>query len=511
MHRFLADNERKIVAALLLLLFLQAAYTAYAKSPTYDESHHSTAAHYYLKTGNYTFDVEHTPLKTVAALPFLYRNLSTPRCFMCVDSYGDQYENALFYSRIIIIAFSLLLGFFVYLWAKKLFGLEAGMLALFFYTFEPNIIAHSALFTSDLLATAFIFISSYYFWAFLSNSKWKNVLVFGLAFGLALISKFSALLLFPIYAAVFLIYAALRRERIAPFIPKFFAALVISLFTINASYLFSGTFTKLGDYNFNVLNTLKNEYTSWVPVPLPRYYLEGMEVARWHSEGGHFGWYAFLMGEYSKMGWWYYFIVAFLIKTPVTTLLMLSLFLAVFFANRLYKNPSYYFLLVPIAAFVIAISFFNHVNIGLRYILPVYPFIFVAIGSLYSFFSKSSFRMNILIFLLVFYLLSSLSIFPHYLAYFNELVGGPENGHKYLIDSNLDWGQDDKLIEEYAKTHAIIKNPGCSPVKGLIAVNANSLRGIFDDYGINCYRWLRENYEPVDYVGYSWLVYNITE
>jgi len=514
--RFLKVNEKKIVIILLSILLLQSLLSIPVTSPTYDESHHSTASHYYLRTGNYTFDVEHPPLKTIAALPLLFYNFSTPKCFLCTDIYGDKYESALFFPRIIILIFSLILGFFVYLWAKRLFSVEAGLMALFFYVFDPNILAHSRLFTTDIIGASLIFISAFYFWAFLKDASWRNAFFVGITFGLALIAKFTAILLVPaylIFLVIFLICNSIRLDRRSAklVIEKLFIILAASLLIVNSAYLFVGTFTRFGDYNFgSSMKGLQNTFTNLVPLPLPKYFVEGLDVAKTHSETDHFGWYAFLMGEHQIKGWWYYFIIAFLIKTPISTLLLFLLFISLFFLCRFYRNPDYYFLLVPVALFMFIFSFFTHVNIGLRYILPVYPFIFVAIGSLYNFFVKNRFGSDVLILLLMFYLISAISIFPHHLAYFNELIGGPKNGYNYLIDSNLEWGQNDRLVDEYVKATGAIKNPGCNPVTGIIVVDANNLHGIFDRSHIMCYKWLRNNYNPIDYIGYSWLVYNTT-
>ncbi len=108
------------------------------------------------------------------------------------------------------------------------------------------------------------------------------------------------------------------------------------------------------------------------------------------------------------------------------------------------------------------------------------------------------------------YVAASVAIFPHYLAYFNAFAGGPLNGWRYLIDSNLDWGQDSAAARRaYVKRSEtrVIQDPG-GPTVGRILINVNSLVGLKPQQA-NRYAWLRENFEPVDHVGYSWHVYDV--
>ena len=149
----------------------------------------------------------------------------------------------------------------------------------------------------------------------------------------------------------------------------------------------------------------------------------------------------FLFGNYSNTGWWYYFIAAFLIKTPLPTIIFALLSIGLLLKQRQVKLQEY-FLLVPVIMFLI-VSALSRMQLGLRYILPIYPFIFIICGKLFNEALKGG-KLFKYITVLGFgwYLYSALMIFPHYLTYFNEIAGGPANGYKCLIDSNIDWGQD---------------------------------------------------------------------
>lgn len=227
-------------------------------------------------------------------------------------------------------------------------------------------------------------------------------------------------------------------------------------------------------------------------------------------------------------GWWYYYIAAFLIKTPIPTLIFILSSLVFFNRIRDKEMVNELFILVPIIILLV-FSFFNHINIGVRHILPIYPFIFVFVSKIINLKVKKQGIFTISIILLsLWYVTGSLMIYPHYLAYFNEAVGGPNNGHKYLLDSNIDWGQDLKGLKIYLDEKGIknvtlgywgkdsperigisYKPVNCYPEPGLIAVSVNTLYGLQEQRSY-CLEWLR-SYKPIDKIGYSIFIYNITE
>ena len=185
---------------------------------------------------------------------------------------------------------------------------------------------------------------------------------------------------------------------------------------------------------------------------------------------------AFLMGRVSNVGWWYYFPIAFLIKTPVSLLLLFfgGILLALFQRKVLMDNDL--FMLLPIAVYF-PIAMVSHLNIGLRHILPIYPFVLLIAGKAVArlWMSRQKMLHIVLGALCLFQAEEVAFVYPHYLAFFNQFIGGPRNGYKYLSDSNLDWGQDLKLLKRWMD-----KN-------GVQSVNL-SYFGHADPvyYGINC-------------------------
>jgi len=515
-----------IVVILLFLVFIQAITSIKNKSITVDEISHLSSGYSYLKTGDFRLNPEALPLvDMLSALPLLFLNPKLPldheswekaKYYELEGQYhwdfGEQFffyynnnaDQMLFFGRIFVILLSVLLGFFVFKWAKELFGIKSGLFALFLYSFSPNILAHSRLATIDLGASCFMFIATYYFWRFINNISIKSLAIAGITFGLAQLSKFTALYLIPIYIILTLIVLYTKRKKDTKFFNILFGKKSYTLFFLLLTIFIVGFVVVMTGY-----------FIKGFPA-----YINGFKYATYHSIVGH---PSYLLGQHSTSGWWYYFFIAFFIKTPIPTLIFLLLTL-IFFRRIKHKEIiNEFFLIVPII-FLFFVFMFNHMNIGLRHILPVYPFLFVFTSRIINF--K---KLRILIILLaLWYLVGALIIYPHYLAYFNEFVGGPNNGDKYLLDSNLDWGQDLKGLKVYMEKNNIknitlgywgkddigyrgisYKQVSCYPEPGLIAVSANTLYGIREERG-ECLKWLRK-YKPITKIGYTILIYNITE
>src|SRR3989338_1965950 len=527
---FLEKNYKIIVVILLFALFIQAITSIKNKSITIDEISHLSSGYSYIKTGDFRLNVEALPLvDMISALPLLILNPKLPldhpswknaELFEYEGQYhwefGNQFffyynnnpEQLLFFGRIPVMLLSVLLGFFVFKWAKEIYGIMAGLFALFLYSFEPNILAHSGLATIDLGSSFFVFIALYYFWRFLKNISIKSLVIAGITLGLAELSKFTALYLIPIYFVLAFIFLYARKNEMAlkklitdkktcTLFGLLFVILIIAFFVVLAGFFFTG---------------------------FPAYIL-GLKYIAWHTNAGH---PAYLFGQHSMNGWWYYYIAAFFIKTPIPLLIFLVLSLVFFNKPKGKDIAAELFLAVPVIALIV-FSFFNHINIGLRHILPIYPFIFVFVSKIINLKVKKQGILNFaFIALCLWYLAGSLVIYPHYLAYFNEAVGGPDNGYKYLLDSNLDWGQDLKGLKIYMDKHGIknitlgywgkdsperigirYKQVNCYPEQGLIAVSANTLYGLREDRS-HCLEWLQK-YKPIDKIGYSIFIYNITD
>ena len=441
--------------------------------------------------------------------------------------FKDQDEH-LFYARLITAVFPVILGFFIFKFAKETFGAAPAIAALLLYTCSPNVIAHSCLIQPDMLAATFIFLGFYFYRGSLADIKnFKKSLLAGIVFGLALLTKYTAVFLVPIYLLLSARQALIGKIRIGRLARHFILICIAGLFVLNLGYKFTGSFTRLKEFPLKskfFTSLSKVSIMGQVPLPVPGPFVAGFDIDKHITERGH---PSFLMGEKNIKGWRHYFLVAFLIKTTIPFLLLLAI-------APFYRLNGKEELLIPIGCLVFPFIFFTNSNPGLRYLLPVFPFLFLYASTLADVFngrntekmmpqqktknrmkelpaiSPAGYKKRVLLaavpLLLVWHAVESFAIHPHYLAYFNEFIGGPENGYKYLADSNIDWGQDRFLVLKFIDKNPDIKFNPPEPSTGRFLINVNELQDVFRLYEKN--RWLRM-FKPSGNIGYSWLLYDI--
>ncbi len=514
MNQSLTNRLEAVAVVLLLCLFsLQCLGSMRMKSITYDETTYYGIGKDILERGSWEAPLasDQPPLSYyVHSLPLLGRpedNLALRKRL------GYPHLAA---ARRAMLPVALLLGLGVYLWSRSLMGRAAGLLSLALYASSPNMVAHARLITPDVTLSCFYFWTSFIVWQSLRKDARYWTAAGGAALGLALLSKFTAALLVPSLVGIAGIEAARGRLRPWDAARRLSAVALVSLVVVNVGYGFRGSLVSLRNHTLEGarLSTLTEiPVLRQIPAPLPLLYTRGFTHQHSIVQAGFPG---FLMGKHSSRGWWYYFLVALAIKTPPALHVAVLAGLAVGVVCRDHplraRRAGLSALAVPPLVLLFYASFLNHINIGLRYVLPVLPFLHVAAGALVAGPTCLSLHRRIAgVAVAVCSLVSALAIYPHYLAYFNSYIGGPRNGYRYLIDSNLDWGQDRLSLQRYVDDSAVpVKvEPGCEPTTGLIAVSANKLQGIYGDAG-DCYRWLR-SYEPTDYVGYSWLVFDVPD
>ncbi len=448
-----------LVLALLCVIFAQAVGSAARTSITIDEGLHITSGYTILRTGDFRLVEEHPPLaKVLAALPLLtVPDLSDPRTLPPWDEAAKPTTESLpllrmtqqwlypyrpidrlvFAARVPSAFLVVLLSVVVFRWATDLWGWKSGLLALVLLAFDPNILAHSGVAGTDLGATCFITLALFALSRFLRRPTMPRLVFAGVTLGLAQGAKLSALLLLPVVAL--LIVLALSRRR--------FVSLLLLL--IIAGLVFWGI------YGFELGSIPGIPF----PVPAASHAIPWLRL-RQHMADGHA---AFLMGENSSQGWWYYFPVAFALKTPLPTLALLLAATIAFWkgTRRSLRDESVLFLFPLVYG---ASSLFSNLNIGYRHLLPILPLLFIFISRLTFRASRLTpdvlrftFHVSRLTFyaLLFWLALSTLRISPHYLAYFNELAGGPDNGYRYLADSNTDWGQAYKDLARFQQENEI--------------------------------------------------------
>ncbi len=560
-----AMRSRFLVVGLLVLTFALALTSAVQKSPTMDEQNHIARGAAYLGTGDPRLSVEHPPLVNVlSALPaHLLLDLHLPldewwevgEWYHFADNFlwraNPHPDRIVFLARLPIIGLGLVLVTLVFRWAECRWGPWGGLVAAAFCALDPNILAHTRLSTTDVGGACFVFLAAYALWRAIRRPSWLRALGSGLAFGLALSAKLSNLLFGPIFALAVLADALAggcgnpprgggrdRLGRVVRNLALLAFTVLLGLLIVWAAYGFQvGPLPPGGGIGGGA-----GENGPLVPAPS---YLKGILAILNFSTGGR---PAYLLGQYSHQGWWYYFPVAFVVKTPLATLV--ALLLATGKALRRFRRDDLLLLIPPVAYFLASMT--SSLNIGYRHLLPVLPFIAVHIARLAPHphphtptppYSSPNLARRLLPVLLVLWLtLTAVHIYPHFLAFFNPVGGGPQDGWRILVDANIDWGQDLKGLKTWmaregvervrlswfgsawpeAYTIAYDLLPGVphgfslwndpsfdreQPEPGVYAISVTNLVGVlFPDHDL--FAWFRAR-PPDAKIGYSLFIYDV--
>lgn len=572
-------NSYWIVILLLSVCVVLSGRAIIDKSATFDESMLVITGYSYWKTGDFRMDPNNPPLaKLIVSVPLLFTNFATDKWSHYVtnsswqekDSYRFAQETLypntpdesgnykddinIILARIPNLILAVLLGFVLWYCSRKWWGDIAGVATLGFYVFCPNILAYSSLATTDLPLTVFFFLSALTIFNLLqdatnkwppyvgrgfsltnSNLKWFGLCVISLFFALG--TKSSAMIILPVsflYSCILLYKKKSLSELKKPLMFLIFVWVIVLI-------------------------------VIFVFPPMRKSFVQSLDM-RWFQlwQGQH---PTFLAGQYSLTGWWYYFLVALFVKTPLPVL-VLFISSIIYFCEIMIVSTSpqpspvkgegqddkiiqkFWFCIIPILCFFI-VGAVSKKQIGLRYILPIYPFIYLLIGHISTKLWTNLFPMGekikvsgnitkiLVSVLLLWQVAGTISVSPHYLAYFNELAGGSNNGYKLLVDSNLDWGQDLKGLAKYLreqnnpelvlsyfgtvppdyygiKAQDLGSQPtlrascinSIKPVRELLAVSATNLQGVYyRDH--KTFDWLKK-YKPITKIGYSIFVYDIT-
>lgn len=453
-----------LVVPMFLLFFFLALDSLVDDSPTMDEQNHLARGLTFIRTGDARLSVEHPPLvNSLSALPLLmlpeiklptdHPSWEAPEGWYAFAEqmlwvYNDDVERMVFLARLPIVFLTLGLGLVGYHFARQLWGPAAGLIALFFLLFDPNILAHGRYTTTDLGGTMFLFLAAFLLWRLWSKPLWQwgRFFAAGIGLGLALGSKLSNLVFMPVFAllAILPLYGRDRSWREAGRrLIELGLLLLLSVLVLWTLYGFEWSTYRFQTDSLAILN----QYAG----PLPTF-LSGVEQIISLSGGGR---PTFLLGSFSTSGWWYYFPVAFGVKTPVLIMLLFALSTVLLLANRMTRDKALFLVIPPLAYFLVSMQ--SGLNIGYRHLLPILPFMYtLAAGTSALFTSADKPRITaerLTRYVLMGALLSVMTIdiwlHPHYLSYFNVLAGGPKNGAQVLVDSNIDWGQDLKRLESW--------------------------------------------------------------
>ena len=536
MTRRLPSKPTLIFLLLVAIGVARITATYRSMAQTSDETPNIACGMQYLDLGLYDYGAFHPPLArlAIAVGPYLYgaRAQKLPDRWKegnAVLNSAPRYGKALTLARLGIMPFFLLACTVVWLWGRKLLGEWGALAPVFLFTNLPPVLAHAGLATMDMAVGAGVCTALFTYTLWLEEGTLRRSIFFGLSLGLAILCKFSAVLLLPVgIAAITWLHPRARQKRNWAWIP-------VAFLLVWGAYSFSfgpmtehmasdaagqgGIFGKIPTPWLHALETL--------PVPAPQV-LDGLWQVHNHIDAGHT---AFLLGRHSFHGWWYFFPVALAVKTPLAILLLAVL--GVVAIGRASSRESRRALGMPaiLTAAILLINLPTSLNIGVRYMLPLYPLLALTAG-IGTVWLWRRYRIAAVV-LLAWTALSSAAAHPDYLAYFNEL--GATHPERILVDSDLDWGQDmARLGKELARRRVPYLHMAClytgddtrlglpawdslepfQPVTGWVAVSHTMLQNYGwmaaqqRGRGDLAFAWL-DQYQPVGRVGKSILLYFI--
>jgi hypothetical protein len=513
-----ATAEVVAVAALLAAMAALLVQAARADGVTNDEVLYIAAGYRHLAASDYRLNPTTPPLaKLVCALGLLGLRVQEPPQSDRADEMDWSYRflhvandatMVLHRARAPVIVLTLLLAGLIWWWARTAGGPGAALLALALAVFHPSLLAHGHLATTDVAAALAMLTASFCAWRFLERGGRAWAAGAGLAVGAAAATRLTGWLLLPslVVVGAAVIRRGQRRTRDA-------AILLLAVATLVPLVVWAA-------YGFHDApwagSTVARSVQPRLGLPgamvgaarrahlFPEAYLEGARYQVEHGTTGHPG---YLLGERSRTGWWHYFLVAFAVKNTPGFLLLFS-FAVVVTARRRPRAAALVHWLVPAAA-VFLVASVGRVQIGERYILPLYPYLILFTATALAPALRSPRARWVVVAGLLLHALPVLRQVPHgHLAYFNLLAGGWAGGHRVLLDSNLDWGQDLPRLAAWMRREGVARvqlgyhgsdvparlgiahddlpgehlypaRPPARPFAGVVAVSPNLLWGLF--------------------------------
>jgi hypothetical protein len=542
------------VAGAIVIMVARIVSTYAIFNDTADEPYHIGSAVSYWAAKHHIRGTQHPPLtRIVSGLPLMLAGVDSPRDRGVTTVQNDltafetghdvllrskrAYWTVLTIARAAMLVFPIAAVIYVYLLGRYLGGALVGTLGAVCVSTDPTLLGHGGLVATDVAAAAGFLAALYHGLRFLAHPNWKRAIVAGLALGLGVACKFSCLAVIPALGLILFTrrFRAMREGkwrhyfRAWPRVTRAAGVGIVAFVTLWGTYLFN--IGRPGD------STALQELAEWkvlpdslksLPLPMPAA-VWGFTMVWEHNRAGHA---TYFNGVVSNQSSWAYFPECIALKTPTSVIVGLVIALATVFVAR--RTPRAMVTIIPVAIYVAA-SINSGINIGIRHVLPAIPLLYILM-------TQQLVRVRMTAFLGVIALAAYVETFvlhPDYLAFFNLLAGGPTNGANYLLDSNLDWGQDQWRAKEWLEQNArgrivtnrafgnprlrewrhegfILQPPGSSP-KGLLVVSKNEAYGLYlgvfeDEAG---HRWVEpplvglNRLKPIAHVGYTIDIYDL--
>ena len=468
-----------------------------------DELAHIPAGYSYVHYGDYRLNPEHPPLiKVLAGIPLQFMNLKFPADqpawttdvngqwetgWSFLYHLGNNAGRILFWARLPILLLAISFGYFFYRFLWRRYGIAVALMGLFFYTFSPNILAHARFVTTDLGAAIFMFLALVTCARFMTRPTGANLLLFSLGLASAELSKFSAVVLYP-FLGLFVLLGALAKDqpadwklRLKGYLGGFLVACALSVFWIWLAYVPETWHMPLAVQQRLIAGALPTQpHTAAILVPLAAVpglkplvqFALGVAMVFSRVHGGNV---TYFLGQINDESFRGYFPVLFSLKTQIAFLVFMLVAAAarVWTVIKHHGRMSHHVLavwldrhwlevvLAVFAVFYFMLAVFGNLDLGIRHILPVYLplFVLVPLGMAWLWrnylvrWRRAPWIRVGTAGLLVWYGAATLWVYPSFLSYFNEFIGGPAQAGRYFSDSSVDWGQDLLRFGDYVKSH----------------------------------------------------------
>jgi 4-amino-4-deoxy-L-arabinose transferase-like glycosyltransferase len=478
---FLSRRAGLLCVVLLALMGAQMLSVIRQKSITVDEWVLIPAGFYHLTLGDYRPVNEHPPVaKVLGAAPLVVLGAEAPALAEGAHEYdyflgkfeefwrmnAARLDDLCFWARVPAILLTLGLGALVFVFARRQWGARAALFAVALYAFEPTLLAHGRVVQTDVPSALALLLFAVALQAFLKAPLAARAACVGAAAGFAAVTKFSMVALGPVLCVVFaalFVFAPRKGLSRAQVAGHAAAAALAAVIAVNAGYFFrhappesfedalARSVVTL-DVGQGAPRTALAAGYQLLQIVFPADFVTGIGWQLGHAKVGH---PAGILGDYSRYGWWYYFPLAFVLKTPLP-IVLLTLAGLVWGVLRLRRarEGRVLVLLLPPALFTLLLMF-STINIGVRYYLPAYPFFLILAGAMLDDLLRGRGRGRALGAALVVVSFGWVGVeaaraYPDHMTYMNQLASGAPRWW-YLSDSNVEWGDDVRDLALYLR------------------------------------------------------------
>lgn len=447
------------------------------------------------------------PVSALNALPRAVEQLLHPGTKK--NDWGkDDVKNG----RYITILLTLVLLFYCFRFSASLTSDKVGCVIMSFIAFDPNVLAHSRLVTTDIYAAIGFIATIYHLGKWLSAKEPRQFYYWCIAIAVAQCCKPNNVLLYPISLIPVIFYAYKNKVVFIPknIVFKILVFAVIQVVIINAFFLFSGPWgCSLAQLHVRsgFFTSLQASWVAKIPLPFSKAYIETFDLVQYERETFDGTALNYLAGELRyKKGFWNYYLICYGLKTPLISILLTVTGIIYSLVFSKIRMVSLIFCCWP-CLFVFIFLSNSSIQNGYRYLIPVTCLSLIFTSWLLEAVVKKIPEITLLCFSFI-PLLTAIMAFPNYLAYSNMLVAEKKLAYRFLADSSFNWGQRNSALQNFLSVHPDYIFEPSVPVTGMIVVDLNNLAGIKTP---EKFKWLRENYVPVATIDDCYLIYNVKQ